>query len=97
MNDDFEGGSTSLSALMNNNPPPMNTNRHMPENTIGQGGPVSMRDVYDKRGGPGNYDMPPLLDRCKIYLLHNKICKIIHKLDNLLKRWNLHQLYINLL
>jgi hypothetical protein len=36
----------------------MNTNRHIPENTIGQGGPVSMRDVYDKRGGPGNYDMP---------------------------------------
>ena len=59
MNDEFEGGSTSLSALMNKNPPPMNTNRHMPENTIGQGGPVSMRDVYDKRGGPGNYDMPP--------------------------------------
>ena len=59
MDDDFEGGSTSLSALMNNNPPPMNTARHMPENTIGQGGPVSMRDVYDKRGGPGNYDMPP--------------------------------------
>tara|TARA_Y100000816_G_scaffold3988_1_gene2430 strand:+ start:156 stop:788 length:633 start_codon:yes stop_codon:yes gene_type:complete len=59
MNDDFEGGSTSLSALMNKNSPPMNTNRHMPENTIGQGGPVSMRDVYDKRGGPGNYDMPP--------------------------------------
>ena len=57
--DDFEGGSTSLSALMNNNPPPMNNNRHMPENTIGQGGPVSMRDVYDKRGGPGNYDIPP--------------------------------------
>ena len=56
--DDFEGGSTSLSALMNNNPP-MDTTRHMPENTIGQGGPVSMRDVYDKRGGPGNYDMPP--------------------------------------
>tara|TARA_X000000950_G_C13755852_1_gene594680 strand:+ start:225 stop:857 length:633 start_codon:yes stop_codon:yes gene_type:complete len=59
MDEDFEGGSTSLSALMNNNPPPMNTARHMPENTIGQGGPVSMRDVYDKRGGPGNYDMPP--------------------------------------
>ena len=59
MNDEFEGGSTSLSALMNKNPPAMNTNRHMPENTIGQGGPVSMRDVYDKRGGPGNYDMPP--------------------------------------
>jgi len=57
--DDFEGGSTSLSALMNKNPPPINTNRHMPENTIGQGGPVSMRDVYDKRGGPGNYDIPP--------------------------------------
>ena len=59
MDDDFEGGSTSLSALMNKNPPPMNTNRHMPENTVGQGGPVSMRDVYDKRGGPGNYDIPP--------------------------------------
>ena len=59
MNDEFEGGSTSLSALMNKNPSAMNTNRHMPENTIGQGGPVSMRDVYDKRGGPGNYDMPP--------------------------------------
>ena len=25
MDEDFEGGSTSLSALMNNNPPPMNT------------------------------------------------------------------------
>jgi hypothetical protein len=59
MEDEFEGGSTSLSALMNKNPPPMNTTRHMPQNTIGQGGPVSMRDVYDKRGGPGNYDMPP--------------------------------------
>jgi hypothetical protein len=57
--DDFEGGSTSLSALMNKNPPPMDNTRHMPENTIGQGGPVSMRDVYDKRGGPGNYDIPP--------------------------------------
>lgn len=59
MEDEFEGGSTSLSALMNKKPPTINTNRHMPENTIGQGGPVSMRDVYDKRGGPGNYDMPP--------------------------------------
>jgi hypothetical protein len=59
MEEEYEGGSTSLSTLMNNNPPPMETHRHMPENTVGQSGPISMRDVYDKRGGPGNYDMPP--------------------------------------
>ena len=59
MEEEYEGGSTSLSTLMNKNPPPMETHRHMPENTVGQGGPISMRDVYDKRGGPGNYDIPP--------------------------------------
>ena len=59
MEDEFEGGSTSLSTLMNNNPPSMGTQRHMPQNTVGQGGPISMRDAYEKRGGPGNYDIPP--------------------------------------
>lgn len=59
MEEEYEGGSTSLSTLMNKNPPPMETHRHMPQNTVGQGGPISMRDVYDKRGGPGNYDIPP--------------------------------------
>ena len=52
-----EGGATSLSELINNNIPQMETRRHVPENTTGQR-PVSMREVYDKRGGPGNYDIP---------------------------------------
>ena len=88
MEEEYEGGSTSLSTLMNNNPPPMETHRHMPENTVGQNGPISMRDVYDKKEVLVITTFPHHLVKCRIYLLHNNICKRTLKYDNPLKQEN---------